>query len=61
MSSLDPPPARVHEHQCVCNLIKNDNGEVFHDKCMKMVRNPDQPFCDMCEDQGHADLRQASR
>jgi hypothetical protein len=58
---IDPPAARVIEHQCVCNLVKSSDGEIIHDKCMKIVRNPDQPFCDMCESEGHADLRQAPR
>jgi hypothetical protein len=52
-------------HQCVCLLVKGPTvvtlgAEVtietttgFRNKCFAMVSNPDQPFCDYCEEQGH--------
>lgn len=33
-----------------------ENLASTHDKCKHMIENPDQPFCDGCEEAGHPDL-----
>jgi hypothetical protein len=47
-----PRREQVIGHECVCALV---NGTGL-DSCHATVMNPDQPFCDWCEQIGHADL-----
>lgn len=43
----DQPPT----HQCVCLIGTWTIG----DRCAAIIDNPDQAFCDECEDYGHPD------
>lgn len=48
---------KVDPHQCVCLLVEQTvrQGEVktIRDKCHQLVDNPDQPFCEHCENALH--------
>lgn len=56
---LFPRPSREEpaSHRCVCLLTmqREDEGVIrtITDKCIAVVDNSDQPFCDDCERSGH--------
>ena len=57
---LDAKPIRqeTRQHICVCLLIHGTPEAVAlglgrEDKCKREVSNPDQAFCDGCEDEEH--------
>lgn len=46
-------------HECICNIVAGMNNRdepVMWDKCTQWVDNPDQPFCDDCEQAKHHQL-----
>lgn len=55
---LDAKREKQEAHECVCLLIHGTPLDVAaghgrENKCRQMVDNPDQPFCDGCEDEEH--------